>query len=220
MACSTKLPPPHFRSSHHAPVLITAFLLSTLPVVAQQNAPVERLAAIMEGSYSSAEQARTDTSYFDIELEMKRIWRERTDGVWLYVEQAAADSKAKPYRQRVYHLHQLDDSTFTSDIHTIKGGEQFFGAYMDAPKLAALQPDSLALLEGCTITLHLRGDAYVGSTNGQDCPNTRAGAAYATSEVVLGPDRMVSWDRGYSEAGEQVWGAEKGGYVFVKNAEP
>jgi hypothetical protein len=27
---------------------------------------------------------------------------------------------------------------------------------------------------------------------------------------------MVSWDRGYNDEGEQVWGAEKGGYRFVK----
>jgi hypothetical protein len=27
---------------------------------------------------------------------------------------------------------------------------------------------------------------------------------------------MISWDRGYNDAGEQVWGAEKGGYIFLK----
>lgn len=172
--------------------------------------------ATMEGSYTSAEQARTDTSYFIIELEMKRLWPERTDGAWLYVEQAVGDSKAKPYRQRIYHLRQLDDSTFTSDIHTVKSGPRYFGAYMDSTKLAAISPDSLDLLYGCTIMLHLRGNAYVGNTNGRDCPNTRSGAAYATSEVALLPDRMISWDRGYSSTGEQVWGAMKGGYVFIK----
>jgi hypothetical protein len=27
---------------------------------------------------------------------------------------------------------------------------------------------------------------------------------------------MLSWDRGYNADGKQVWGAEKGGYRFVK----
>jgi hypothetical protein len=34
--------------------------------------------------------------------------------------------------------------------------------------------------------------------------------------VVLGADRMVSWDRGWDATGAQVWGATKGGYIFVK----
>ncbi len=39
---------------------------------------------------------------------------------------------------------------------------------------------------------------------------------YTTSEVVLSSDRMVSWDRGWDAEGKQAWGAEKGGYVFIK----
>jgi hypothetical protein len=27
---------------------------------------------------------------------------------------------------------------------------------------------------------------------------------------------MVSWDRGFDKEGKQVWGAQKGGYRFVK----
>lgn len=27
---------------------------------------------------------------------------------------------------------------------------------------------------------------------------------------------MLSWDRGWNDAGEQVWGAEKGGYHFER----
>ena len=177
---------------------------------------MEQLAATMEGSYTSAEQATADTSYLEIELEMKRIWGKRKDGAWFYVEQAAASSKDKPYRQRVYHVRELNDSTFTSDILTIKSGEALFGAYKDPVKLDALRSDSLDVLEGCTITLHRRGSVYVGSTQERECPNDRSKATYATSEVSLFSDRMVSWDRGYNTAGEQVWGAEKGGYIFKK----
>lgn len=51
---------------------------------------------------------------------------------------------------------------------------------------------------------------------GKQCPSDRKGAAYATSEVTITPERLLSWDRGYNEKDEQVWGAEKGGYEFVK----
>ncbi|MBK8340801.1 MAG: chromophore lyase CpcT/CpeT [Flavobacteriales bacterium] len=195
-----------------------ALLFPLLPLVAiaQDQAKADQLAAMMIGSYTSAAQAKEDTSYFNIELEMVRIWPERTDGCWLYVEQATADTKSKPYRQRVYQVRQLDDSTFTSDILSIQGGAKYYGAYADPRALAALSADSLVLLDGCTITLHRRGDSYAGSTDGRRCPNKRGKATYATSEVVLTEGRMVSWDRGYDDSGTQVWGAEKGGYHFVK----
>ncbi len=170
----------------------------------------------MEGSYTSAEQSAADSSYFNIELEMVRIWPKRKDGAWLYVEQAAAETKAKPYRQRVYRLTQVNDSTFRSEIHTIRHGERYFGAYKDFMLLAQLHPDSIDVMEGCAITLHRRGSVYSGSTQGRDCPNSRNGAVYATSEVTLRSDRMISWDRGYNADGVQVWGATQGGYVFLK----
>ncbi len=31
---------------------------------------------------------------------------------------------------------------------------------------------------------------------------------------------MVSWDRGWDDAGTQFWGAEKGGYEFARVANP
>jgi hypothetical protein len=183
---------------------------------AQRTRALEQLAYTMAGSYTSAAPAQADSSYFEIELEMVRIWPKRRDGAWFYVEQATAASKEKPYRQRIYHLREENDSTFISRIHTIKGGATFFGAYKDLVKLATLSPDSLVALEGCDITLRRRGDTYVGSTEEGRCPSTREGASYTTSEVVLSADRMVSWDRGWDADGRQVWGAERGGYVFLK----
>jgi CpeT protein len=181
-------------------LLLLALLILPISSLAQRTRQLEELAYTMAGSYTSAAQAKADTSYF----------------AWFYVEQATASSKAKPYRQRVYHVKQVNDSTFTSTILTIKGGERFFGAYADPVKLEQIPKDSLETLEGCDITLVRRGRDYVGSTNDRDCPNKRGEATYATSEVTLRPDRMISWDRGWNDAGVQVWGAEKGGYIFIK----
>ena len=83
-------------------------------------------------------------------------------------------------------------------------------------KLDLLRADSLEALDGCDITLDRRGTTYVGSTKDRDCPSKRGKAVYTTSEVVLSNDRMVSWDRGWDAEGKQAWGAEKGGYIFLK----
>ena len=198
-----------------ATILIATFGLPVL-LQAQRTRALEQLAYTMAGSYTSAEQAKADSSYFEIELEMVRIWPKRRDGAWFYVEQATASNKEKPYRQRVYQLREVNDSTFVSRIFTIKGGAAFHGGYKDAMKLAPLSPDSLQALEGCDITLERRGIVYVGSTVEGRCPSTREGATFTTSEVTLHADRMISWDRGWDTKGTQVWGATKGGYIFLK----
>ncbi len=138
-------------------LFVATFVLPAL-LHAQRTRALEQLASTMAGSYTSAEQAKTDTSYFEIELEMVRIWPKRRDGAWFYVEQATADSKAKPYRQRVYHVQEMNDSTFTSNILTIKGGELLYGAFADPVRLERLNPDSLERLDGCAITLHRKGN--------------------------------------------------------------
>jgi CpeT protein len=74
----------------------------------------------------------------------------------------------------------------------------------EAP-LADLGPDDLTEREGCTIYLLQRADgAFEGSTLGRLCTSTLRGATWATSEVVITADGMVSWDRGWNDDGEQV----------------
>jgi CpeT protein len=175
----------------------------------------------MLGSYSSTAQAARDTNYLNIELEMARIWLNEPDGIWLYVEQASAKKKEKPYRQRVYHLQQQDDSTFISTVCNLDSMHLFIGAYKDVARLNGLHPVDAKPLAGCALILHWRNGRFVGSTHENDCKNTWGKATYATSEVNIGPDGLVSWDRGYDDTHTQVWGAENGGYDFVKRtAEP
>lgn len=197
--------------------LLYALLLPTVLIAQDKQAsPFTLLTAYMQGTFSSVEQAKSDTDYFEIELEMARFNTDAKDGVWLYVEQATAAKKEKPYRQRVYHVEQVDANTFTSTIMSIKGGEVWYGSYAEPEKLNGLSLDSLEALPGCAITLTYKDGSFVGSTDGRKCANAWGKATYATSEVTISPGLMVSWDRGYNDAGEQVWGAEKGGYRFVK----
>jgi len=56
------------------------------PKVDSATVDFERLLSYMEGSFTSREQSQTDSNYYDIRLEMVRIWKDRNDGYWLYVE--------------------------------------------------------------------------------------------------------------------------------------
>ena len=86
-------------------------------------------------------QAAEDSAFYEIELEMAPIWSERKDARWLYVEQAMAGHKDRPYRQRVYRLGRLDSGRFESAVFRLPGEKRFIGAWTDPARLGALTPD-------------------------------------------------------------------------------
>jgi hypothetical protein len=172
------------------------------------------LADWMTGTFSSAVQAADDPQFFDVTLHMTPIWLDRDDGPWLYVEQAMAEYPDRPYRQRVYQLRRVDRDLFESRVFTLPDPPAVIGAWRAETPLDALAPGDLERREGCSILMRRRGDAFVGSTLARLCTSTLQDATYATSEVLITAEGMVSWDRGFDADGNQVWGSTEGGYVF------
>ncbi len=209
------------------PVIVLGMLLAGCASVDQIKAEHEGTLAAdgdldtlnmwMSGSFTSAAQAAEDSSYYEIELEMVPIWTERRDGRWLYVEQAVAGHKVRPYRQRVYRLSRQDEMFLESAVFLIPGEERFVGAYENAELFNTLTLDSLIEKEGCSIILERMADGtFGGSTHGTGCKSTLRGASYATSHVTIRDTRIMSWDRGYDADGNQAWGATEAGYIFEK----
>ncbi len=179
------------------------------------------LAGYLTGSFSSRAQSETDgENYFDIRLHAVPIWEWAPDGPWLYVEQAAASALDRPYRQRVYRLDTVEEygeTLYTSEVYTFDDPLRLAGAWKSTGMVdAELDPNELALRDGCTIYLTWDESraAFVGATRGSGCESTLGGASYATSEVVLFADRLETWDRGFDAEGVQAWGATEGPYVF------
>lgn len=199
-------------------LVATIFISSCqLAVEAQKDqADLSLLVAYMQGAYSSEEQSLNDTNYLHITLDMRQIWEESMDGAWLYVEQTAAWTPGQPYRQRVYHLQQLDDSTFSSSIMTIPDPKRFIGGHLNPEIFKSLSVDSLVILPGCDLILTYKDRIFAGSTQEGACANSWGEAIYATSIVEIHDDYLYSWDQGWNAHKEQVWGAENGGYMFVK----
>ena len=177
---------------------------------------LNQLVDLLHGSFSSEAQSKDDTTYFNISLVMVPIWKERTDGQWMYVEQAMATKLDKPYRQRVYRLQHPGENTFTSDIYTIKNALSYAGLQNDKTKLQKLSIDSLELKDGCTVTMIKNNDVYAGGTDGKSCSSDLRGAKYATTKITMKKGELISWDQGFDSNDKQVWGATKGGYIFIK----
>jgi len=180
---------------------------------------LEDLAEWMTGTFDSSQQAAADPeAYHPIRLVMLPIWEDRTDGRWLYVEQAVAGSEERPYRQRVYHLTVTSHGNLRSDVFELPEDPHGFVAAWERPGVwMTCEPADLLPREGCAIHLRRRADgSFGGETQGTGCTSRLAGAEYATSEVVVTGDLLLSWDRGWSATHQQVWGAEKEPYEFRK----
>lgn len=197
--------------------IIKLLFFLILPITTYSQNHVGALVDYMVGSFSSEEQSESDSNYFNIELEMVQIWKDRTDGPWIYVEQAVAETKEKPYRQRVYQIKQRSDGKIESVVYSIPDPSRFTGDYKKEFPLLRLTPDSLMLRSGCEVVLYRTDDGYFeGGTVDKNCSSDLRGASYAASEVMIDKDKIITWDRGFDENGNQVWGSDKGGYIFKK----
>jgi len=178
---------------------------------------LERLVGYMIGSFNSGEQASKDSTYYNISLKMYPIWPQH-EGKWLYVEQALYSDQMKPYRQRIYKVENAGNGVFKSHVYLIPNDEDYIGAWATPTKFDAITPKDIDLKNGCEVVLKhdVAKEMYVGKTGHQTCESSLRGARYATSEVAIYPDKVISWDQGFNERNEQVWGATEGGYIFNK----
>jgi len=182
-----------------------------------RSAQLEQLLDLMTGTFTSSAQASADSAFFDISLVMWPIWEQDASAKWLYVEQALSARARQPYRQRVYRVQALPDGRFESRVYELPDPAAYVHAWEDPARFSTLREDDLILRAGCAVYLSYQDNGcFTGATKPNTCTSTLYGASYATSEVSICPGQIISWDRGWDASGKQVWGAEKGGYVFLK----
>lgn len=175
---------------------------------------VERVMTLLTGRFDSSAQSQTSAAYYAVQLHACAVELPDLGERVLYVEQAMMSSLGSPYRQRLYVLTEDEsEGTVTSTIYSVLQPERFVGtcAGADVPRINALDAE---LRVGCEVILRADGDGYTGSTVEKNCESSLNGASYATSEVTLSEDTVLSWDRGYDAMDNQVWGAEAGPYIF------
>jgi hypothetical protein len=178
---------------------------------------VDDLFALMQGSFNSAQQAAQDSSYYDISLHMYPIWKKDKQYKWLYVEQSVTSMQDRPYRQRVYRLERNEKGAYISSVYELPNAEASIGKWQDVSFFDQWSPQDLKEREGCAVFLRkMKDGSFEGETDGKKCKSSLRGATYATSRVSIKKGEIASWDQGFNDKDEQVWGAVKGGYKFMK----
>ena len=180
-----------------------------------EDVELKELFTLMQGSFNSEIQSQVDSAYYNISLHMYPIWEDQ--GYFLYVEQALNRMQNRPYRQRIYELTRLSDSTFSSAVYTLNADSLWVGKWKTPVAFDSISLKDIALKEGCEVILkRISENHFMGKTGDTTCVSTMNGASFARSEVEILEDKVISWDRGFDANGDYVWGAEKGPYIFNK----
>lgn len=203
-------------------ILLSALLLFlscskkiTVYQLSEEEVELSQLQKLMAGSFSSEAQSLRDSSFFSINLVMYPIWEEDRNAKWLYVEQAASSNLRKPYRQRIYRLTKSDAITYDSKVYELPNPTKFIHGWEDKYQFDSLSQNALIERVGCSVFLKKGPNGcYTGSTDGDACKSTLRGASYASSIVTICKDEISSWDQGWDNDDSQVWGSEKGAYIF------
>lgn len=194
---------------------------------AAADANAARLFVWLEGTFDSTEQSRSDSAYLAISLVACRVAVPELGARVLYVEQARVGGA--PYRQRLYVVEAVSASSARSRVFEPADPAPLRGLCAAAPP-RPLRAADFAEREGCAVEMHWTGPRYEGSTpdarwtgerlvpapEGPRCSSSLNGASYVSSEVTVRSDGLRAWDRGFDATGQQVWGAVKGGYEFVR----
>jgi len=178
----------------------------------------DRLTQWLAGEFNSVDQAAAQPSYLEIQVLGCPIDAPELGARVLYVEQAVMpDSLDAPYRQRVYVVQASDgdEVSASTTVYTLVDPDAAIGL-CDTNDRPTFGPDDVTLRDGCGVNVawDAASQSFAGGTDEDSCESTLNGATYATSEVEIRANGFDSWDRGYDDAGEQVWGAVDGAYEF------
>ncbi len=144
---------------------------------------------------------------------------ELNDALALYIENAAAETRTKPYRQRVYVLRRQNGKIIV-EIHKISKPEDFINAHKNPKLLESLTLERLTHEQGCDMTFQkVNSKLYKGSAGAdKTCKSTLRGATHTVSNTEITPTRITNLDQGFDDQGNHKWGPPPGviGHIFVK----
>ena len=202
---------------------ITYLIILQILCVACKNADVVEgvlptdslgeLYVMMQGSYSSLNQATEDSTYHHMVMNVCPIWEGK--GHYLYAEIAHNDSLEKPIKQRIFKLSQLNDSIYVNAIYSLKEAQNWYNKWSQPKEFSKLKEGDITEISGCHIILKkIRSTYYQGKTEDLGCFDALNGAEVSISELEVFNDKIITWDKGFDKDGKQVWGSIHGGYIF------
>ncbi|MFC7331973.1 chromophore lyase CpcT/CpeT [Rhodocista pekingensis] len=207
------------------PALVALTLVGVLigglaPAGAARADESQTLAALLTGSFSTAQQAAGDPQVPLLRRQVTPIWPRRHDGPWLYVEEAPEADRGRPARQRIVQIRFAPERGGVElRSYRLPDPAAAVGAWRDPSRLKELMPEQLDRIAGCEVVLYRRGEwNFSGNTVGTDCADPDGRAAYLIIQMSVQSAFTRVWERGFTGAGEAVRDTVEGGFRFDKAA--
>ncbi len=193
----------------------------------RKNKDLKRLKRYMTGSFDTFAQVdrdeENDTKYRHIRALLHVIpieIPEMKKGFTFYVENAAAERRKRPYRQRVYYLRRNDKGEVVLQVYKISETKSLINAHKNRGALKNIKFAHLTHEKGCDLVYkRVNKRLYKGSNGGSKaCKSSLRGATHTNSESEITPSSWTNLDQGFDDKGNHKWGPPPGvvGHIFVK----
>ncbi|MEL7038183.1 MAG: chromophore lyase CpcT/CpeT [Cyanobacteria bacterium J06592_8] len=141
---------------------------------------------------------------------------QRSPSIFLYQEQAITKTLNLPYRQRFLQISPSADGQKVESATFVPRNKQAWVGFCRQPLSERLVNVEDLGDYRCSVFLEPTGSQYIGQTQTEGCPANYKGIVTVTNKIILNADGMETFDRGYDQKGNQIWGSENHPYRYQR----
>lgn len=131
-----------------------------------------------------------------------RIWPQRQDGIWLYVEENAT-STAAPIRQRLYRFYYQGTLPAIS-FYSLVNPERYVGSW-NRPRDFNSGVVGKELREGCDVYLVRQGaESFKGLDSGKNCTASIPEVEYLKTSLTASPYNVVVETKAFGQKHTEI----------------
>jgi len=157
-------------------IVLVVLILTTGRGLRARDADVARLLHWLEGTFSTIEQARDDSTVYAHLMTVRRCLSSDSGVDWLYVEFRDTLSDA-PFRQELWRISVVEHGLIEQAVYDLKESGRWAGGTTDTTKLEGLDVQQHSILRrGCEIYYQIGARFYLGRTAGVACQSKVKGA--------------------------------------------
>lgn len=196
-----------------------------------------RYTETITGRYTTYPHSIADTTKGDVLVRTIKF-NQVKDTMYFYTQQGEWwKEKYYGYRQRIYKTYP-DTNGIHLEIFALPNEKEYYSLVedlipyeerylpnedttfrVDVERLKEISETDYIEKVGCDIYIKMDSDGtFWGSTLNDECKGSYAGANYTTSKFQIYNQYLVSWERGWTDDGEQKWGPKSSPYIYFKIA--
>ena len=177
-------------------------------------------AKIISGKYSNFLQSQSNSKDFaNINIYFRPVSWSILNNPCLYSEQSYEYDPWSPYKQSIIKVLRSGNNIVLEN-YSLNNAERVAGAGEYPTLLREIYPHNLKLKSGCSMYFNeVEQGLYLGSIEpGKKCLIERKGkTTYLDSYVRIDQNQLISKDQGFDKlTNKQIWGSEKGAFLFKK----